>query len=69
MQKLIGSCAGIIAFAMIAACSGHRETTTVHRESVQTAPAAPAVIEKRTTTESGGALVERRTTETRETDD
>jgi hypothetical protein len=50
MHKLIGSCAGIIVFAIIAAACGHRETTTIHRESVQTAPAAPAVVEKKTTT-------------------
>jgi len=68
MKKLIGSC-GIIACAMIAAaCSGRHETTTVHRETVQTVPAAPAVVEKKTTIESGG-VVERRTTETRETGD
>ena len=66
MQTLMGSCAGIIALAMIAAACGHRETTTIHRESVQTVPAGPAIVEKKTTTESGG-IVERRTTETRET--
>ena len=60
MQKIIASCAGIIAFTIIAGCGAHRETTTIHRESVQTVPAAPAVVEKKTTTESGG-IVERTT--------
>ena len=50
MQKLIVSCAVIIVFAMIASACGHRETTTIHRESVQTVPAAPTVVEKKTTT-------------------
>lgn len=69
MRKFIVLCGGVIALAIIAAaCSGHRETTTVHRESVQTVPAAPAVTERTTTIESGG-VVERRTTETREAGD
>jgi len=49
MQKLICSYAGIIALAMITAACGHPETTTIHRESVQTVPAGPAVVEKKTT--------------------
>jgi hypothetical protein len=66
MKKLIGVC-GIITLAMIAvACSG-RETTTVRRETVQTVPAAPVVVEKKITTQSD--VVEQRTTETLEADD
>jgi hypothetical protein len=58
---------GIIAFAAIAAACSGRETTTIRRETVQTVPANPVVVEKKTTTQSG--VIERRTTETRETDD
>lgn len=63
MRTIIASC-GIVAFAVIAAACSGRQTTTVHRETVQTVPADPAVVEKKTTTTQ-----ERRTTETRETDD
>jgi hypothetical protein len=66
MKKLISVC-GIIAFATIAAACSGRETTTVRRETVQTVPADPVIVEKKTTTRSG--TVERRTTETIETDE
>lgn len=66
MKNLIGVC-GIIAFATLAAACGGRETTTIRRETVQTVPADPVIVEKKTTIQQG--VVERRTTETRETTD
>ena len=66
MKKLIGVCS-IIAFAIIAAACSGRETTTIRRETVRTVPADPVIVEKKTTTQSG--TVERRTTETTETDE
>lgn len=70
MRRIIASCSIIAVAVMAAACSGRETTTTIRRETVQTAPGDPAVVEKteKTTTIHSGA-VERRTTETRETDD
>ena len=48
----------VLAFAMaVSGCSEHRTVTTTH-ESVQTVPAEPVVVEKRTSTQ-----VETHTTE------
>jgi hypothetical protein len=58
MKKLISVC-GIIAFATMAAACTDRESTTV-RETVQTRPADPVVVQKETTT---------KTTDSIETDD
>jgi hypothetical protein len=48
MWNIKASC-GITALAVIAAGCAARETTTIRRETVQTVPAAPAVVETTTT--------------------
>ena len=65
MRRLIGACSvTLLALATFVGCGGSRETI-VRRETVQTVPAQPVIVERHTTVETVPApptVVERKTT-------
>ena len=65
MRRLIATCSvTLVALATFAGCGGSRETI-VRRETVETVPAAPVVVERHTTIEAvppPPVVIEKKTT-------